>query len=413
MVLLLLAWWVARRRSRFVDVPRSRCAAMFVGFNQLEGAVKAVEMTPSHFERVPAAWWRATLEVERRYQRVEQTTDAKGNTTSRIVTEDRFEVEETWGSGTLIRVADETGEAAVDVEKARVDVDEAYEVVKGNGDDGLTGSVIGGGLIGTGLADGVPTGRTRETEWRLLEGDRVLCVGHARIDDTGTNVVMSGGGDAEFLVTTKSKGRVAAGRRVVLWILVLLGAATAPSSAVVGGLTVGGVMVVGVCAVLLITAAGTVMLYNRLLRVRGYQERAWSLIDVQLSRRAVLIPQLTSVAIAYAEHERLTQSEVASIRSTEASGIPILAERYPQLAADTVFARLSGELADTETRIAAAREYFNDSVTVLRDRLRTFPGLLLVAVARSGRFGSRELLVAGAERATVRVVADGSGLTTA
>lgn len=386
---------------------------MFVGFNQVEGAVKAVVSTPSHFTETPAAWWRATLEVERRYQRIESTTDAKGNTTSRVVTEDRFEVEETWQSGTLIRVVDETGDAAVDVEKASIDVDAGYRVVKSDVVGGLVAAALGGGSIGSGLVNGAPTGRTRETEWRLVEGDRVLCVGYAQIDATGVNVVMSGDGDAEFLVTTKSKGRVAAGRRVALWALLLLAVAAAPAGAFVAGFTAGGAIAAGACVVLVITIAGTVMLYNRLLRVRGYQERAWSLIDVQLSRRAALIPQLTSVAIAYAEHEHLAQTEVASIRSSDASSIGLLAERYPQLAADAVFAALSAELADTETRIAAAREYFNDSVTVLRDRLHTFPGVLLVVAARSGRFGSRELLVAGAERETVCVVADSRGLTTA
>ncbi|MFM7253232.1 MAG: LemA family protein [Ilumatobacteraceae bacterium] len=412
LVLLVLAWWTARRRSRLVDVPRSRCAAMFVGFNQLEGTVKAVHETSSYFTGTPAAWWRATLEVERRYQRIETTTDAKGNTTSRVVTEDRFEIEDTWQSGTMIRVADETGDAAVDVEKAQVDVDADYRVVKGDM-AGLLGAVLGSSSIGTGPASGVPTGRIRETEWRLADGDRVLCVGHAQIDATGAGVVMSGGGDAEFLVTTKSKGRVADGRRAALWALVVLGVASAAAAAYLAGLPVGGVVAVVAGVMVVTTVAGTVMLYNRLLRVRGYQERAWSLIDVQLSRRAALVPQLVGAAVGYAEHERLTQSEIAAMRSTDVAGVSALAERYPQLAADSVFAALFDELTDTETRIAAAREYFNDSVTVLRDRLHTFPGVLLVAVARGGRFGSRDLLVAGAERETVRVVADSRGLTTA
>ena len=139
------------------------------------------------------------------------------------------------------------------------------------------------------------------------------------------------------------------------------------------------------------------MLYNRLCRVSGYQARARSLIDIQLSRRSTLIPQLVAVATAYAEHERLTQTELAAMRVTTAAAITALAEHYPRLAADTVFAKLFTELADTETRIAAAREYFNDCVTIVRNRIGTFPGVLLVAAARSGRFGSRDLIAAGAE----------------
>ena len=139
------------------------------------------------------------------------------------------------------------------------------------------------------------------------------------------------------------------------------------------------------------------MVWNRLLRVREMQQRAWSLIDVQLDRRATLIPQLVTVASAYLEHEASLQVELARLRAANDSSWRILLERYPQLKADSVVRKVFDELRDTEAKIAGAREYFNDAVTVLRDRTGTLPGSLLVPLARQGRFGSMDLIEAGDE----------------
>jgi LemA protein len=127
------------------------------------------------------------------------------------------------------------------------------------------------------------------------------------------------------------------------------------------------------------------------------QDRAWSLIDVQLARRHELVPRLVAVVEGYAAHERSLQEALASARGGTPAALLALREAYPQLKADTVYQGLFDELTSTENRIAGARDYFNETVTIVRDRTRTFPGVLLASAARDGRFGARELLVAGAE----------------
>jgi LemA protein len=149
--------------------------------------------------------------------------------------------------------------------------------------------------------------------------------------------------------------------------------------------------------VLLTIVWGVVIIHNRLVRIKHLQQRAWSLIEVQLQRRAHLIPQPAEVANGYAQHEASLQEAVTRARSDGPAAWLVLAESYPQLNADTVFAKVAAELTDTENRIAAAREYFNDAVTTLRDRTSSFPGLLLVALARSGRFGAMDHIAAGGE----------------
>ena len=97
------------------------------------------------------------------------------------------------------------------------------------------------GAIAQGLAhaNGVPTGRWRETEWWLTEGTTVFCVGSAQIDETGAGLVMAGG-DGEFLVTTTTKDGVRNRRRAGVWLLVVGAAAAAAGAASMAGWRQGG-----------------------------------------------------------------------------------------------------------------------------------------------------------------------------
>ncbi|MBJ95734.1 MAG: hypothetical protein CMP23_14835 [Rickettsiales bacterium] len=158
-----------------------------------------------------------------------------------------------------------------------------------------------------------------------------------------------------------------------------------------------------------------VMLYNGLISVRHRVLRSWSLIDVQLKRRRELIPRLAECAKGYASHEQEVQQAMAEMRALkkrpEASGIPsggqvrrgvkaevaqrqamtkliALAEGYPDLQASSLFLELQNGLTDTENRIALARRFYNDSVTVYNDRIATLPDLF---VARLVRFGKARL----------------------
>jgi LemA protein len=137
-----------------------------------------------------------------------------------------------------------------------------------------------------------------------------------------------------------------------------------------------------------------------------------------LQRRHDLVPQLVACVNGAADHERSVQVALAQYRSTQSLGaddasraaaqqsealhdVFAVAEGYPSLHADATFAHLQSSLADTEDRIAAAREFYNESATTLRDRVHTFPGVLL---ARFGDFDDRPLFAAaGFERSVPSV----------
>jgi LemA protein len=160
--------------------------------------------------------------------------------------------------------------------------------------------------------------------------------------------------------------------------------------------------------------------YNQLIRSRNRVREAWSGVDVQLRRRASLIPNLVDTVQAYAQHERSTFDEVTRARSglqnaggagaagdannvlSQALGrLFAVAENYPQLRASEGFVRLQDELSDIEEKIAYARQFYNRNVLDYNNRIDVFPSVL---VARTFDFRASEFFDAGDEgRAEVRV----------
>jgi LemA protein len=161
---------------------------------------------------------------------------------------------------------------------------------------------------------------------------------------------------------------------------------------------------------------GAVLLgFNRLVRLRNRVEAAWADLDVQLTRRRDLIPNLVSTVQGYAEHERGLFTHVAQARADAArvadtraradaeaaiddrlGRLLVVAEAYPELEADARFRELSDELIATENKIAFSRQLYNDTVDAYRTAIESFPGLLY---ARPLGFAPRAFFVAsGSER---------------
>jgi len=153
--------------------------------------------------------------------------------------------------------------------------------------------------------------------------------------------------------------------------------------------------------------AYAVSIYNGLVTAKNGYKNAFAQIDVQLTRRHDLIPNLVEVAKGYLAHERGTLEEVIQARNAAVSGLAAakanpgdptamqnlsasensltqglgrlfaLSEAYPDLKANTTMMQLSEELTSTENRVAFARQAYNDSVMNYNNRRETFPGSLL------------------------------------
>ena len=180
----------------------------------------------------------------------------------------------------------------------------------------------------------------------------------------------------------------------MLWIWILLGA----------------VVLLGIVAV---------FGYNRLVRLKYEVDTGWANIDVQLQRRADLIPNLVETVRAYAAHERGVFEEVTRARAAlQQAGSPgtaaeanegltaalgrlfAVAEAYPELKASQNFLQLQEDLTDTEDKISAARRYYNATVMRFNTAIQSFPWLLL---ARPLGFREREFFSAQGDTAPPQV----------
>jgi LemA protein len=168
-------------------------------------------------------------------------------------------------------------------------------------------------------------------------------------------------------------------------------------------MTVALLVALGLVALILLWALLT---YNRLVRLRNEAASGWSGIDVQLKRRADLIPNLVEVVKGYAVHERETLERVTEARAQAlgASGIAQtaaadalmtsaltglfgVAEAYPDLKASQNFLELQRELSDAEDKIASARRYYNATVQRLNSMIQSLPSNLIASL---GGFRERE-----------------------
>ena len=158
-----------------------------------------------------------------------------------------------------------------------------------------------------------------------------------------------------------------------------------------------------IIALVVVIGLYLVSLYNGLVKSRQMAEEAWSGIDVQLKRRADLIPNLVETVKGYAAHEKSTLEEVVSLRN-RAQAVPAgdvegraavegqlsqalgrlfaLAEAYPDLKANQNYLELQTSLETVEGEIQMARRYYNGAARDLNVRVESFPSNLV-----AGQFG--------------------------
>ena len=134
-----------------------------------------------------------------------------------------------------------------------------------------------------------------------------------------------------------------------------------------------------------------IIMYNSLILLRTRIKNAWSQIDVQLKRRYDLIPNLIKTVKGYVKHEKTLLTDLTKERSNLMKGsteskakasnqitdalksIFAVAENYPDLKANENFKMLQEELSGTESKIAYARQFYNDSVMSYNIKVQTFP----------------------------------------
>ena len=160
-------------------------------------------------------------------------------------------------------------------------------------------------------------------------------------------------------------------------------------------------LIVILLAVFLVIYA--IVQYNRLVRLNVQVDESFSQIEVQLKRRADLIPNLVETVKGYAAHEKEALENVVQARaaSTSASTLPAIAaadgaltnalrgllavaEAYPDLKASSNFLQLQEELATTENKVSFSRQFYNETVRSLNTAVKTIPTSFFVGLAKVG-----------------------------
>jgi LemA protein len=150
--------------------------------------------------------------------------------------------------------------------------------------------------------------------------------------------------------------------------------------------------------------------FNRLTRLKNLAAEGWSGIDVQLKRRAELVPNLVEVVKGYAAHESNLFKEIVELRNRAMAGGTVaeqaqtgqamtsalgrligLVERYPELKADANFRKLQEQLAEIEDQLQMSRRYYNGTVRNLNTMTEQFPSNL---IANGFGFGKAEFFQA-------------------
>jgi len=160
--------------------------------------------------------------------------------------------------------------------------------------------------------------------------------------------------------------------------------------------------------------------YNRFVVLSNRIDNSLSQINVQLKRRADLIPNLIETVKGYAKHEKAAIKTVTDARKAlvGAKGLEnkinantllesalgklfAIAEAYPDLKANTNFLELQRELSTTEDRIAYARQFYNDSILAYNNMVQKLPGKIFADIY--GRKEKEYLKIAEAEKKVVKV----------
>ena len=161
-----------------------------------------------------------------------------------------------------------------------------------------------------------------------------------------------------------------------------------------------------ILVILIILVVGTIAMYNSLINLRNRVKNAWSQIDVQLNRRADLIPNLVETVKGYAKHEKTVFEDVTKARSSLMNASTVqenaeannmltgalkslfaVAENYPELKANQNFLDLQSQLAETEDKIAYSRQFYNDTVLMYNNKIQMFPSNI---IARQFNFTEAE-----------------------
>ena len=164
------------------------------------------------------------------------------------------------------------------------------------------------------------------------------------------------------------------------------------------------VVLIVIAVVLLLLVVLVLWQFNKLRKLDVDCDEGFAQIEVQLTRRSELIPNLVETVKGYAKHEQTVLEAVTNPRAglwdardvaqtapadaaltSALRGVMLVAENYPDLKASANFLQLQEELTTTENKIAFARQFYNESVRILNSAVVTVPSMFFTGIAKVGK----------------------------
>ena len=389
-LIFMAAWWRRLRFWRLVqDTPSCSVKGVFVGLVEVKGTARCDAPLVSRLAEVPCV--HHGFVVEEHWRRTVTYTDSEGRTKRR--TESGWTTVDRGGASTDFILQDATGGIRLEVARATWEPETVFERTCGP-DDPL--------YYGKGPRESVrdSTEERRFSEVAVRVGSPLYVLASARIAEDAAELELGyEPQDGTLFISTRPEEAIlrrSAAATVALALMVLLMtamAAVVPVLILRHGRRGAGpperwpegwpawvgewwfAAAVGAAAgAALLTLAFAVLARNGLVRLRERLRRARSLVDVQLRRRADLIPAMEAATRGAQLHERDLQPMLAALRATAAAGpVARLVESMPVLRADAAFQRLFAALVDCEDRLALARSFEVASMAALRIRGRAVP----------------------------------------
>ena len=378
---LLLALNAGRKRRLLDDTPVSKALGVFVGEVELEGVCVRRDPFISYLAERPCVLYRWSVEEHWRRARQETYTDDKGRTRTRTVIDTGSDTVASGGETGGFYIQDDTGYVWVNPEGADLDTVTMFERHADRGDHLYYDKGPSDAVEGS-------TGERSFYEYGLPVGTPLFVRGRAseRPDIVAAQIKHEDKADM-FIITTRKAHEVSEGKASAFVLWNLFGALLA---GIFGGALLAGSrpdiapigLLVGVVLYLIALGFGWVwMVFNSVTGLRNRVRQAQSLIDIQLKRRADLLPPLVACVQGFRAHEASVQTLVAALRAQASGGrtaavAPMLvavAERYPEIRAQESFDELRKNLVETEDRIALARAYYNNIATFYNTRLERVP----------------------------------------
>ena len=401
--LACLFWWrsVVLFKRTVEDVPTSKVKGVFFGLNEVKGSVMSDAPLQTYLTEKPSVWYEWS--ISEHWKKTERYRDKDGNQKTR--TKSGWRKVDSGGSFQSFFLKDDTGELLIEPEGAKVDAPSTMSSSCSPTDPFYYEK-------GPDRAIANSTHRRRFSERSLTPNDELYILGPAKLRQEVAKPMIAQSKEAKYyFISTKSETQIIRSKNVWAFIIIIFSFVAALVVPVVaisvetgvepqevmlenpGWIFVSGLIFFAVASLFYLT-----ILYNGLIRARNRLIHAMGLIEIQLKRRHDLIPSLLKCVKGIASYETEVQELVASYRSLGANetsrepgeiaekinqgagfvrGLFVLSENYPDLSADQNYDSFMRALLDTEDRIALARQFYNDSLLALQDRLLTFPDVLV------------------------------------